>query len=135
MEIKSYTFSNGIKATQDELTIEQDYKLMELLLELGVEEGQDILKTPLKNIVKVLVKNDLASKFFGIILQTEADQPEADWKKLKNSEVEEVMTDFFSLNPVVHQLLKNFGRNQDTSNMNMTSSVSNEPAGNTIPDS
>lgn len=135
METKSYTFSNGIIASQDELTIEQDFQLMELLMELGLEEGQDILKTPLKNILKILVKNNLVSRFFNIILRIEADHPEANWIKLKNSEVEEVMTDFFSLNPMLSQLLISFGKNPDTLNMSMTSSNSKETAENTTPDS
>lgn len=137
-EKKSYKFSNGITASQEELTIEQDYMLMDLLSELGIGEGQDLLNTPIKDIIGKLVKNDLLSKFLDIILnvnETQADQLPGNWLKLKNSELQEVITDFFTLNPLVLQLLKTFGSGLGTTNTNTTLSNSEPSVESTTQDS
>lgn len=132
-EIKQYKFSNGVEASQDELTIEQDYKLIDLLSELGIGEGQDLLNTPIKDIIGKLVKNDLLTKLLNIILVIEKGAP--DWQKLKNSELQEVIKDFFTLNPLVLELLKTFGSVQGITNTNTTSSDSEPSAESTTQDS
>lgn len=143
-EKKSYKFSNGIEATQEELTIEQDYKLMDLLSELGIGEGQELMNTPIKDIIGKLVKNDMLSKLLNIIL-TEKDKIVdeggntlaglVDWKTLKNSELQEVMTDFFSLNPLVLQLFRGLGSGLGMMNTNTTLSGSEPNAESTTQDS
>lgn len=144
MEKKNYKFSIGISATQEELTIEQDYKLMDLLSELGIGEGQELLNTPIKDIIGKLVKNDLLSKMLEIILtvtgpllddQTIPLKEDKNWLKLKNSELQEVITDFFSLNPLVLQLLKGLGSGLGIMNTNTMSSDSEPSAENMTQDS
>lgn len=135
---KSYTFSNGVTASQDELTIEQDYKLMDLLSELGIGEGKELLETPIRDIIGKLVKNDLLSKFLRIILRVEnqnTDLTPVNWKKLKNSELQEVINDFFSLNPLVPQLLRGLGSGLGISTLNTMSSDSEKSAESTTQDS
>lgn len=144
MEKKTYKFSNGIEATQEELTIEQDYQLMDLLSELGIGEGQELLNTPIKDLIGKLVKNDLLSKLLDVILTVNGKPADAElpdppnggvnWKKLKNSELQEIMTDFFSLNPLVVQLLKGFGSGLGMMNTNTTSSSSEPSAESTTQD-
>lgn len=126
MEKKSYTFSLlGIKATQEELTIEQDYKLMELLSEVGIEEGQSFADMKISELIKKLVKGDLLSRLLDTILTVKGDSP--NWKKLKNSELNEVIQDFFSLNPIALQLLRLLGKSAVIQNTNTTLS-SSEPS-------
>lgn len=143
-EKKSYKFSNGIEASQEELTIEQDYKLMDLLSELGIGEGQELLNTPIKDIIGKLVKNDMLSKLLNIILTAKdkitdegGNTPAGlvDWKTLKNSELQEVMTDFFSLNPLVLQLFRGLGSGLGMMNTNTTLSNSEPSAESTTQDS
>ena len=143
-EKKSYKFSNGIEAWQEELTIEQDYKLMDLLSELGIGEGQELMNTPIKDIIGKLVKNDMLSKLLNIILTAKdkitdegGNTPAGlvDWKTLKNSELQEVMTDFFSLNPLVLQLFRGLGSGLGMMNTNTTLSNSEPSAESTTQDS
>ncbi len=135
MQKKEYNFSIGITATQEELNIEQDYQLMDILSELGIGEGQDLMNTPIRDLIGKLVKNDLLSKLLDVILQVADQQTSPDWKKLKNSELQEVITDFFTLNPLVVQLFKGLGSGLGMSIMNTTSLSSETNAKNTIPDS
>jgi hypothetical protein len=128
MEKKSYKFSIGINASQEELTIEQDYKIMELLSELGIEDGKEILNTSIKDIIGKLVKNDLLSKLLNVILSVKENKSEPNWKKLKNSELNEVIKDFFSLNPLVLMLFKSLGSVQGIRNLNTTSLNSEQNA-------
>ncbi len=123
MDKKTYKLSIGITATQEELTIEQDYRLMEILSDLGVDEGKDLLSHSIKDLIVRLIKNDLLSGILNVIL-TVNTRSEYDWKKLKNSELNQIITDFFSLNPLVLNLFETLRSAQVTGSMNTMSSDS-----------
>ena len=117
---------------------------MDLLSELGIGEGQELLNTPIKDIIGKLVKNDMLSKLLNIILTAKdkitdegGNTPAGlvDWKTLKNSELQEVMTDFFSLNPLVLQLFRGLGSGLGMMNTNTTLSGSEPNAESTTQDS
>jgi hypothetical protein len=110
MERKLYKFKNGIQAHQEELSIEQDYRIAELMTELEIPGFEDIEKMQIQNLIKLLASSGVLEKFLEVILlpakDTEGISAEK-LKTLKNSEVQKVMDDFFTLNPLVKSLLQN----------------------------
>lgn len=83
---------------------------MELLSGLGIEDGKVLLNTSIGDIIKKIVENDLVSELLNIILVIDNDtSADRDWSVLKNSELQKVIEDFFSLNPIVLSWLKTIG--------------------------
>jgi len=87
---KQYTIQ-GVKFKQTELTISEDIKIIKLF-KSGLGVGTEAEST----ILDALTDLETVEKFFKVILKGEHDQ--INHKQLKNSEVEEVMNDFFLLN-------------------------------------
>ncbi|MBK9333841.1 MAG: hypothetical protein IPM96_15900 [Ignavibacteria bacterium] len=110
LQKRTYKFSNGITAAQDELNLGQDYKIMSLLSGLGIEDGKELLDSSIGDIIKKIVENDLVSELLNIILVIDNDTAaDRNWSVLKNSELQKVIEDFFSLNPIALSWLKTIG--------------------------
>ncbi len=118
---KDYKFSNGLEASQEELTLLQDYELMDLIS--GVDAGSvSLTSMTIIDAIKRLREHKLIEKALAIILSIEENSD--NFKKLsglKNSELQEVFTDFFTLNPIVPTVLQNFAAAADLTNGNLKS--------------
>ncbi len=102
-----YTFKCGINAYQEELTLEQDERLAELLTAVSVPDASEMKLTDL---FKILVKEKLINKFLKVILiSKDKSDKDSDFSRLKNSELQAVVSDFFILNPTVKSLLQSLG--------------------------
>lgn len=120
---KKYKFSNDLECTQDELTLEQDYKVMDLIKSVNLSDIQNIT---IADLIKLLSENKLIEKFLSIIFGIEDEAKIKSFSKLKNSELKEVITDFFILNPIALDLLRALRNVADTEILNQKSS-SSEP--------
>lgn len=120
-----YKFKCGIEAYQEELDLRQDELLTEILLELNIETFS-FGNTKIKELVNILIKERVLIKVLDIILTTVKDT-ECDFLKLKNSELEEVFEDFFSLNPTVTNWLRNIGKGLTSSPLIQSISSSSNP--------
>ena len=134
MERKNYKFSNGIEAYQEELTLEQDYKLAELAMGIDLNSFKDLDKLEIKNVLKLLVNENVLEKFLQIILIPLSEITDKTFNSLKNSEVKQVIEDFFTLNPLVRDLLQNLSSGLATETKSPKSFSSETSAENTKPD-
>lgn len=110
MERKNYKFSNGIEAHQEELSVEQDYKIAELFAELEISKFDDIREMNIQDMIKLLAGSNIVERFLEIILIPAGSSGWISSEKLrtlKNSEVKEVIHDFFTLNLLLSGLLQN----------------------------
>jgi hypothetical protein len=130
LERKTYKFSNGLEAQQEELTLEQDYKLAELIGELKLDNLDELSQLRVKDVLKLLVNENVVEKFLNIILVT-ASNSQGSFKTLRNSEVKQVVEDFFTLNPLLSSAFKILNSAPDTPTMNPKSSSLEESAENT----
>lgn len=129
---KKYKFSNDLECTQDELTLEQDYKVMDLIKSANLSDIQNIT---IADLIKLLSENKLIEKFLSIIFGIEDEAKIKSFSKLKNSELKEVITDFFILNPIALDLLRALRNVADTEILNQKSSSSEPIAESTKSDS
>lgn len=129
---KKYKFSNDLECTQDELTLEQDYKVMDLIKSANLSDIQNIT---IADLIKLLSENKLIEKFLSIIFGIEDEAKIKSFSKLKNSELKEVITDFFILNPIALDLLRVLRNVADTEILNQKSSSSEPIAESTKSDS
>lgn len=95
----TYKFGNGIRAWQSELTLESDKKLAELFAELNLTSFD-------AKLLETLVKNNLLENFFKIILNVDYQPAGSNFSQLFNSEIEVVIADFFTLNPLAKKGLE-----------------------------
>ncbi len=101
--IKKYKFTCGLEALQEELTLEQDYRIMDLIKSVNLS---DLGNTTIADLIKTLSEHKLIEKFLSIIFSIESEEEVKNFSKLKNSELKEVVTDFFILNPIALDLLR-----------------------------
>lgn len=111
-----YKFSNGLECRQEELTLGQDEKLVEIMMGLELS-GVDLENTKLRDIISQLLSENLLYKMLQVVLI--AEHTDKDFtrgginidrlRSLKNSELEAVIKDFFSLNPTARDWLKTIG--------------------------
>lgn len=130
--IKQYKFSCGLEASQAELTLEQDYRIMDLIKSVNLT---DLGATTIADLIKTLSENKLIEKFLSIIFSIDNEDDIKNFSKLKNSELKEVVTDFFILNPVALDLLRALRSAADTTTMNPLSSDSDVMQESSIQDS
>ena len=102
----TYKFQCGIEAHQEELNLDQDEKLTTILLGFDMNSFS-FETTSIKDLIGILVKEKSLIKILEIILISDNDKP--DYSQLKNSELQNVFGDFFSLNPTVINWLKTIG--------------------------
>ncbi|MBS1494727.1 MAG: hypothetical protein JST55_14525 [Bacteroidetes bacterium] len=130
--IKKYKFSCGLEASQEELTLDQDYQIMDLIKSVNLT---DLGKTTIADLIKTLSENKLIEKFLSIIFSINVEEDIKGFSKLKNSELKEVVADFFILNPIALDLLRALRSAADTSIMSHQSSDSELTPETTIQDS
>jgi hypothetical protein len=118
---KQYRFSCGLETSQEELTLEQDYMIMDLIKSVNLTDPGS---TTVAGLIKTLSENKLIEKFLSIIFSIDAEEEMKSFSKLKNSELKEVITDFFILNPIALDLLRALRSAADTTTMNPQSSDS-----------
>lgn len=128
--IKCYKFFCGLEASQEELTLEQDYRIMDLIKSVNLS---DLGNTTIADLIKTLSENKLIEKFLSIIFSVEIEDDIKSFSKLKNSELKEIVTDFFILNPIALELLQALRSAADTSIMSPQSSDSEVNQESTIP--
>ena len=80
-------------------------------------------------------QNKLIEKFLSIIFDITDEEKIKSFSKLKNSELKEVITDFFILNPIALDLLRVLRNVADTEILNQKSSSSEPIAESTKSDS
>jgi hypothetical protein len=119
--IKRYKFSCGLEASQEELTLEQDYRIMDLIKSVNLS---DLSNTTIADLIKTLSENKLVEKFLSIIFSINDEELVKSFSKLKNSELKEVVTDFFILNPIALDLLRALRSAADITTMSPQSSDS-----------
>lgn len=139
MESKKYTFKCGLTAYQEELDTEQFHLVLELLtsLELNINNPQELADLSIFKLLSALKKNkNLIGNFLAIILRDENGTPlysinytnstySTNSINLKLSELNEVLSDFFTFNPTVKNWFKNLGKILGTLMSNLT--ISNSP--------
>lgn len=118
-----YTFQNGLVAYQEELNLDQDEKLTGILV--GFDLNAFSLENSIKDLIETIIKEKALLRVLKIILLPESEQSDLDdsLKGLKNSELQKVFNDFFSLNPTVINWLKTIGK--DLTSLRQTPSTSN----------
>ena len=104
----SYKFQCGIEAHQEELNLQQDEKLTSVLLGFDLNSFS-LENTSIKDLINTLVKEKALNKILEIILHPSGNEKQ-DYSLLKNSELQTVFSDFFSLNPTALNWLKTIGK-------------------------
>lgn len=107
----SYTFASGVNAYQEELTLGQDEELVGIMMSLDIA-GIDVEKTKLSEIIGKLVSDQLLYKLLQVVLiiPDSGDKVSVEQlRQLRNSELQAVVGDFFSLNPTARDWLKTIG--------------------------
>ena len=106
---KDYELSSGIKCYQEDLTYKQDKQILSLLKNLNIESISDLSTMKISDLMGILFDENLLEKFLKIILlpTDKKEIPEEKLTEIKNSELEEIIEDFFILNPSVMKLLNN----------------------------
>jgi hypothetical protein len=102
VEVDKTYMIQGVKFRQTELTISEDIKIIKLFksgLGVGTESESTMLDA--------LTDMSTLESFFKVILKGEHDQINV--KQIKNSELEEVMGDFFLLNKSMIQKFMSLG--------------------------
>ncbi|MEO8447691.1 MAG: hypothetical protein ABI528_09365 [bacterium] len=105
-----YKFQCGIEAHQEELSIDQDEKLVSVMMTLDINQLE--AKSQIKDIIDLLLRTKLLYKMLMILLITRdcSNIDEKKLKALKNSELSNVLNDFFFLNPTAINWLKTIGK-------------------------
>lgn len=132
MDKKNYKFSNGLDCFQDELTLEQDMKITALFAKVNI---QSITETKIIDLLGIITKENLILDFLKIILRSGQEISQENLMSLKNSELKEIIEDFFGLNPLVKQVLGIFRSAADIQTQNTMLSDSDQSAQDTTQDS
>jgi len=106
-------FINGIAFYQEELTLAQDLKLLELFEGVTLE---GVISEGVTGALRYLINNRLLDEFMDILLRDPNGNPpgdRVDWMQGKNSEILEVIEGFFFLNRKAADSLKSFSLGVD----------------------
>lgn len=109
-ENKKYNFKNGLSCNQEELTLLQDIEITKLLSKIDINSLAD---TKIFDLINLITKESFLPVFLNIILQGN-EISEDKLLSLKNSELKEIIEDFFTLNPLVKDALGIFKVVADT---------------------
>lgn len=106
----SYDFQCGLKAHQEQINLDQDFRLADILLELNLKD-LNFEKTSIIEVISTLFENKIIYKILLVILLPDGDGEikSEELGKLKNSELQIIFNDFFSLNPTAKDWLKTIG--------------------------
>jgi hypothetical protein len=102
-----YEFKCGLKAYQEEMNLEQDQSLAEIILGFDLKSFS-LETTSIKDLVDIILKEKALNKILDIIL-FRSDGSSDCFDLLKNSELQIIFEDFFSLNPTVKDWLMTSG--------------------------
>ena len=100
----NYKFLCGLEAYQEELNLDQTERLTTLLLQI---DFANVIENTLQEFIQMLSSGKVIQKVLDIIL---IGNTENDYTQLKNSELQKVFSDFFSLNPTAVGWLKNIAQ-------------------------
>lgn len=99
---KIYRFRNGMIASQEECTLDQDKQLLKLFSEMELGDSSfDLSKLTFEKLVRIVTEQGAVEKFLEIVLRMEIETGSTDFGSLHRSEVAEVIKDFFELSPVL----------------------------------
>lgn len=101
-----YLFECGIDATQEQLNLDQDEKLVEILADFDLSLLSDE-NFSVKDFVSRLITQKIIKNILHTILISSLTLSPDDFGKLKNEEIENVFEDFFFLNPKAIEWLSN----------------------------
>ena len=100
--VRTYHFRCGMVAVQEECTLEQDKKIIQLLSALDVDQGKfDLGKLTFDKIVHLIVHQGVLEQFLSIVLDVKENPQNNGFDDLKRSEIAAVINDFFSLSPAL----------------------------------
>lgn len=116
----SYKFSNGLECWQEELSLAQDEQLLKIAMSFDIE-NISLETTSIKSVIDMLLKENSLIKFLDIVLyrpdsanpkelQVELKKDTELFRSLKNSELHNIINDFFLLNPTVKGWFKTLGK-------------------------
>lgn len=106
MEKKEYKFSNGLECYQSEFTLKKNIRLAEILKKHFIEAEQKNISST--NILNALTDESFAVDLLSLILNI-PEEKKSLLLDLTNAELEEVITDFFTLNPLFKKQLMSLG--------------------------
>lgn len=123
----SYKFSNGLECWQEELNLAQDEQLLEIAMSFDIE-NVSLETSSIKSVIDMLLKENSLIRFLDIVLcrtvspsqEQAAVELQNDmelFKSLKNSELYNIVNDFFSLNPTVTDWFKTIGKGLTSTQM------------------
>ena len=107
---KKYTIA-GRPFTQSKLTLRKDQQLFEAISDVGLSDISDLGNMTIAQIVNLLFKTNVLTKIIRIILTPfDGGAPLTDDEilDLDNDTIQELIQDFFTLNPKLLTLLKSF---------------------------
>jgi len=115
MERKEYNFKCGLKAYQEELSLEQDHKLAKIFKEHNIDSLGKLASGDFENLLQILNEENLIERILQVILieVTAAENTTgrateigiSTIQKLKNREVKQVFVDFFTSHPEAQIIL------------------------------
>jgi hypothetical protein len=113
-KFKTY-FIKGYSFSQKPLTLRKDQKIFEAISSVGLKDLSDISSMTIAEIVNLLFKSNILSQIIRIILDLDNPDPvkpfelsDDDILDLTNDTIQEIISDFFMLNPALMKLLKTF---------------------------
>lgn len=129
MEKKEYKLSTGASCYQTPLTVRKDYQILKLIFGLETGNLQSTLESfTLLDLLNLLLKENIIEKFLGVIL-TPVGQPFSDGDlDVTNTELEEILADFFTLNPELQRMWSSLSKTRAISMMNTMLSSSGRNA-------
>jgi CRISPR/Cas system Type II protein with McrA/HNH and RuvC-like nuclease domain len=107
---KTYKISNK-EWKQSLLTLRQDQAIFECLFDVGIEDISNIAEMKIADIIKILFKSKILIKLLQCILlpvTSEDSITEDEVLSVDNDQLEEIIVDFFLLNPKLKKHLKSF---------------------------
>lgn len=102
MNKKEYKFSNGLECFQSEFTLKKNIRLAEILKKHFIDSEQKSISPA--GILNALTDETFAVDLLSLILNISEDKKSI-LLDLTNAELEEVITDFFTLNPLFKKQL------------------------------
>lgn len=108
---KKYTIA-GRPFTQSKLTLRKDQQLFEAISDVGLSDISDLGNMTIAQIVSLLFKSNILTKIIKIIVIPEAficdTLTDDEILDMDNDTIQEIIQDFFTLNPKLLTLLKSF---------------------------
>ena len=124
----------NLNCKQDQLRLNQSFKLIDLLNKCNLESLSDLFNLSFQKLLTLLIDNNIIQNFFEIILIFEPEL-KPDFNYITNSDAINIIKDFFSLNPSLMQLLNPSLSGADSLMTDMMSQISDYGKNNITPNS